>query len=169
MSKLHIANYFESERLSCRAGEAMTQGMVIKLESDGAGGRRAMKLANSDSAKLVVGTYGVAFKVSADPFQVTSSTVNADSGADLGSRIVAISSGDDIVQVSRPAILEYTADLLHDSLNPAAGGATPAVEANLEIKDSKWCAVGTSGAIASPIAGRVHRTFGTRVQIRLVI
>jgi hypothetical protein len=167
MSKLHIANYFEADRRSVRAGEAMDLGSVITITDNGSGGRVAMKVTSAGQA--VSGIVGVAFKVSADPLQVTASTVNADSGADLGSRIVTIASGDAIVEVRRGAILEYTADLLHDSLNPAEGGATPAVGTALSVKDGKWCTAATSSAITPTDAvAKVYRTFGTKVLIELV-
>jgi hypothetical protein len=169
MSKLHIANYFEADRRSVRAGEAMDLGSVITITDNGSGGRVAMKVTSAGQA--VSGIVGVAFKVSADPLQVTASTVNADSGADLGSRIVTIASGDQIVEVRRGAVLEYTADLLDDSLNPAADtpGTTPDVGDILHIKAGKWCEVGASGAVipATPIA-KVYRTFGTKVLVELV-
>lgn len=165
--KLHIANYFDADRRSAKAGEDIGIGDVIKIEDDGVGGRRAMKA--TVIADLVPGTCGVAFKVSADPLQVTASTVNADSRADLGSRIVTILSGDQMVEVRRGAILEYSADLLDASLDPARGGTTPSVGAQLNVKASKWCAVGTSGQVipAAPIA-KVFRTFGTKVLVELL-
>lgn len=167
MAKLHIANYFDAPRFSIKAGEAMELGMVITASDDGKGGRVAKKVTAAN--QLVAGTMAVAFKVSADPQQVTASTVNADSRADLGSRIVTIASGDGIVEVRKGAILEYTADLLDDSLNPAAGGTTPSVGDSLSVKGAKWCAAGAAGALApsAPVA-KVYRTFGTKVLVELI-
>lgn len=165
--KLHIANYFDADRRSARAGEAIGLGEVIKISDDGVGGRRAMKV--TQISDLVPAVCGVAFKVSAEPLAVTSSTVDADSGASLGSRIVTIASGDQMVEVRRGAILEYTADLLDASLDPARGGTTPVVGASLHVKAAKWCAVGTASAIvpAAPVA-KVFRTFGTKVLVELI-
>lgn len=160
----HIANYYDAPRYSARAGETMTIGMVVKVSLFGTGERKLMKLLDADSAELVAGKYGVVAKVSGEPNLVDTSTAPAR----LGSRVISIASGDHVVEVRRGAIMEYTADLLHASLNPGSGGATPAVGDALGIKDSLWCTAATGGAITSPVAGRVFRTFGTRVLVELV-
>jgi hypothetical protein len=83
--------------------------------------------------------------------------------------LVTIASGDQVVEVRSGAIIEYSADLLDDSLNPAAGGATPTVGDALSMKGSKWCSAGAGGALTptSPVA-RVFKVFGTRVLVELL-
>lgn len=162
---LHIANYFDSSRRTAIAGEAIPLGSVIKLSAAPNGDRLAQVVADADSALLVAGNYGVAMKISTERLQVTK-TSNVPQ--DWGSRLVTIASGDAIMEVARGAILEYDPSLLHTSLNPAAGGALPAVGAALAVKGGKFCAAGTSGAIASPVIARVHGLVGSKVRIELV-
>lgn len=166
MSLVHIANYFDAPRGTCTAGAALDQGGVIYLSPDGSGGRKA--LAPTAGAQLLAGNYGVVLKISADPFQVTASTVNADSGRDLGSRLVTIASGDKVVEVGPGAIIEYHASMLHSSLDPSRSGATPAVGAALAVKDGLWADAGAASAITTPVIGRVHKTFGTKVLVKVV-
>lgn len=160
----NIANFFEADRRSARAGETMSQGMIVKVSNFGSGERKLMKVGNSDSALLVSGNYAVVCKFSTDPGQVNTSTAPSR----LGSRITTISSGDHVVEVRRGAIMEYSADLLDASLDPARSGTTPAVGDALEIVGSLWCKVGTGSAITSPIIGRVFRVFGTQVLVELL-
>ena len=162
---LHIANFYDSSRRTAIAGEAIPLGSVIKLSAAANGDRLAQVVADADSALLVAGNYGVAYKISTEQLQVTK-TSNVPQ--DWGSRLNTIVSGDAIVEVARGAILEYDPSLLHNSLNPAQGGALPAVGAALAIKGGKFCAVGTSGAIASPVIARVHGLVGSKVRIELV-
>lgn len=162
---LHIANYFDASRRTAIAGEAIPLGSVIKLSAAPNGDRRALVVADADSALLVPGNYGVALKISTLQLQVTESN---NVPAEFGTRLVAINSGDAIIEVARGAILEYDPSLLHNSLNPAQGGALPAVGAALAVKNGKFCAVGTSGAIASPVIARVHGLVGSKVRIELV-
>lgn len=161
---INIANYFDADRRSAKAGETITMGMVVKVSDWGNGERKLLALTDSDSALLVNGKYGVAYKVSADPQQVASSTAPSS----LGSRLVTISSGDAVVEVRRGAIIEYSADLLHSSLDPARGGTTPTVGQDLAIKSSQFCTTATGSAITSPIVARVFRVFGTKVLVELI-
>lgn len=161
---LHISNFFEAQRFSCTAASAMGMGAIIKISDDGTGNRKATLLANTDSALLLSGKYGVAYKVSTDPFQVNSSTAPTF----LGDRVVTINSGDAIVEVRKGAIIEYSADLLDASLDPARSGTTPSVGDALAIVNALWCAVGTASSIASPVVGRVYDTHGTLVLVELV-
>lgn len=161
---IHIANFLESDRLSAKAGETMTQGMVVKVRSDLKGGRELMKVANGDSALLVAGNYAIIYKVSTEAAQVISSTAPAA----LGDRTVTIVSGDQVVEVRRGAKVEYTADLVDASLDPARAGTTPTPGDKLEIVGALWCKAGTSSSITSPICGRVLRVFGTNFVVELV-
>lgn len=153
---IHIANFYDADRRTavCAQTGGLTMGMLIKVSDDGAGGRKALQVQDADTALLVAGNYGIAYKVVADAFQVNSSTANATL---TGSRIVTIASGDNIVEVRRGAIVEYSADLLHSSLDPARSGALPVVGAALAIKSGQWCTTGTGGAITSPVCGRVYQ------------
>lgn len=160
----HIANYYDAPRYSARAGETMTVGMIVKVDPYTGGERKLMKLLDGDAAELVAGAYGVVAKVSGEPNLVDTSTAPSR----LGSRIIAIASGDHVVEVRAGAIMEYTADLLHDSLDPAAGGLTPVATQALGVKDSLWCAASVGSAITSPVIGRVFRVFGTRVLVELL-
>lgn len=153
---LHIANLLEADRRTATAGETMDMGMVVKVQSDNAGGRYLMKLADGDSALAVSGNVGVVYKVGTDAFQVDSSTVPTE----FGSRLVTIASGDLVVEVRKGAILEYSLDLLHSSLT-SSGVQNCIPGEKLEIKDSTFCKAGTSGAITSPIVGRCYGLRGT--------
>lgn len=162
---INVANYFGSDRRSAKAGEAITLGMVVKISDDGTGFRKALKLLDADSAFLVGGLYGVAYKVSVDPNQVGSTST---APASTGDRTISIASGDYMVEVSRFAVIEYSPDLLHASLDPARSGATPVAGQVLAIKSSQWCTAATASAITSPIVGRVFRVHATKVLIELV-
>jgi hypothetical protein len=163
--KLHIANYEDADRRSVLAGEDMPLGAVIKISGTNADEDRvAMKLADADSALLLPGKYAVSFKVSSDPLQVSSSTAPAF----LGDHTVSISSGDQMVEVRRGAILEYDPSLLDDSLNPDNAGTLPNVGDALGIKGSLFCDAGVGGAITSPVIARVYDVVGGKVRIELV-
>lgn len=166
MTRMHIANYFDADRFTCRAGEDMDPGDIIRIEDDGAGGRRAMKV--TQQSDLVAGNWGVVMKVSADPLQVVASTVNTDSRADLGDRIITISSGDDVVQVNN-GIIEMPAEEVDASLDPARSGTLPSVGDALAVVSAKWCDAGAGGAITTPVVGRVYRVFGTKILIKQVL
>ena len=160
---IHVANLFEADRRTALAAEAITQGMLIKISDDGNGVRKALKVADADAALLVPGNYGVAYKVTSDEFEVSSSTVLDDQ-----SRVLAIASGDAIVELGRGSKIEYSADLLHSSLDPARSGATATVGQTLAVKSAQWCTTGTGSAITSPVVGRVHAVRGTTVVIELL-
>lgn len=161
--KLHIANFYDAQRHTAVAGEAIALGAVIKIVNQN-GARKALTVADADAALLVAGNYGVAFKVPTEPLSVTTTTAPAA----WGNRTLTIASGDYIVQVDRGAILEYDVALLHDSLNPNNGGALPAAGAALGVKGGKFCTAATSGAITSPVVGRVFDIIGSKVRIQLV-
>lgn len=174
--KISIANYYDADRRTAVAGEDIPLGAVIKISAGAVGVsgsplRKANIVANADAALLVAGNYGVAFKVSGDPLAVTASTVTADSGKDLGSRIVSIKSGDLMVEVRKGAILEYDPGLLHSSLDPARAGTLPTVGQALGVLGGLFAtaAATTSGSgITSPVIARVYNTQGGKVRVELV-
>lgn len=166
---IHIANYLDADRRSATAGEAITMGMVCKVSDAGDGTRKLLKLGDSDSASVVSGKWGVAYKVSTDAAQVDTTDLTAAQLAKFGDRRVTIASGDAIVEVRKGAIISYSLDLLHDSLNPDEGGTLPEAGDALEIKGSQWCEVGTSGAVTT-LAGRCYGLAegNTKVLVELV-
>jgi hypothetical protein len=162
-----IANYYDADRRSARATEDIAaQGMVVKVSNSG-GERMLTKLADADAALLVPGNYGVVYKVSTDALQVVESAASANATV-TGDRIVKIRSGDDVVEVRRGAICEYSADLLHASLDPARAGTTPVAGEALAIKGSQWCDAAEVGAIISPVVGRVFQVRGTSVLVEIL-
>jgi hypothetical protein len=164
MSYLHIANYFECDRVSAVANSALVIGSVCKVTDDGKGQRLLTPL--TATGDLVKGKYCIVTKESVDPFEVTDSTIPATLA---GNRIVTIASGDNVLELRRGVKVEYSADLLDDSLNPANGGATPLVGDQLAIKGSKWAASGASGVVGSSAGtGEVFRVFGTHVIVELL-
>ncbi len=166
---IHIANYFEADRRSATAGEDMDLGVVTVASPDGTGQRELNKL--TTQAEVKAGKVGIAFKVSADPQQVTASTVNADSNLDFGTRVVSIKEGDQIVEVRQGAMVEYDISLLDDSLNPDEAGTLPVVAQALAINpvNSKFCKADVVGAIVAPVFGIVFEVRGTRkVVVELV-
>lgn len=163
MSKLHVANFYDAPRWTVKAGASLAEGQVIRIVNQN-GVRTALPVADGDAALLVAGNYGVAFKVNADPLGVATSTAPAA----FGDRTLQLNSGDFIVQLDRDAIVEYDVSLLHDSLNPNEGGALPVAGAALAVKDGLFCAVGTGGAIASPVVGRVFDILGSKVRVIIV-
>jgi hypothetical protein len=64
--------------------------------------------------------------------------------------------------------VEYPADLLDATLDPARSGTTPKVGDKLEIVGSLPCKAGTASSITSPIVLRVTRVFGTSVVVELL-
>lgn len=159
MGYFSIANFWEADRRTARAGESMQQGAVVKVLDWGDGQRKLMKLTTGDTP--AVGAYGVAYKVGTDPNQVESSTANTTL---LGTRTVSIVSGDYVVEVRPRAILEYSTDLLHSSLS-----TIQAVGTALGILAGQWCTAATGSAVTAPVCGRIFRYFGaSRVLIELV-
>lgn len=153
----NIANFWEADRRTARAGETMGQGNVVIVSDWGDGQRKLLKL--TTGASPVAGAYGVVYKVAAETYQVESSTA----ASFTGSRITTIASGDYVVEVRPRAILEYSADLLDASL------ATPQpVGTALGVLSGKWCTTATGSAVTSPVMGRVFRNFGTRTLIELL-
>lgn len=157
---LTIANFYEADRRTAVAGEAIAMGAVIKISDDGKGARKANTVQDADAALLVAGKYGVALKVSNDPLQVSSSTVPSE----MGSRIVAINSGDFIVEVRKGAILEYDVSLLDASIT----AANVVVGEALAVKSGKFCKSNVAGAITSPVIGRVFNVHNGKVRVELV-
>lgn len=145
-----IRNYTEADRYTVVADVNMAVGQVIKVVNNN-GLRHAALLADTDAASIKVGMYGISFKVSADPYQVSRTTAPSFTGI----RTVSILAGDNIVLVT-DAFIEFDPSLLHSSLDPARGGALPAVGDTLAIKGSLLCTAATVGAITTPVIARVH-------------
>lgn len=165
MSLFHVANLMDAPRQTVRAGQDIALGAVIRIVNQG-GIRTALQVADGDAALLVAGNYGVAFKVNTDPLGVSSSTAPAAFGDRALDQPL---SGEYIVQVDRNGIVEYDASLLHDSLNPDAGGTLPVAGAALGVKNGIFCAAsGVSGAITSPVVGRVFELVGSKVRVIVV-
>lgn len=171
MDILHIANLFEAPRDSATAKTAIAMGAVVTVEPDADGSQKQLKLA-TQASDLVEGLWGIAWKVSADPDQVASSTTNADIGWDAaGDHVVKIAAGDQIVHVGVGARVDYPCSLLDASLDPARAGAQPAVGAKLAINpaNSLWCGAAVVGAITDPVCGVVIERRGSdHVVIQLV-
>lgn len=167
---IHIANYMDSDRRTATAGEDMPLGCVTVHTPDAAGlQRKLMKITSAGDIKP--GRVGIAFKVSADPRQVTSSTVNADSGLDFGTRVVSIKEGDMIVEVRRGAMVEYDVSLLDATLDPARAGVLPVVgeELGIDPATALFCKNNKAGAIVAPVLGVVFELRGSKkVVVELV-
>lgn len=158
-----VANYFDADRRSALAGEDLPLGAVCAVTTNAAGDRVMTKVAAGGDLK--VGAYALALKVSADPLQVDVSSVPVEL---LGSRIVAISSGDAIVECRRGTIMSYDPSLLDASLDPARGGTLPSGTDALAIKNGLPCSVGASGAITTPVVLKYYNTVGGKINIELV-
>lgn len=170
MSLLHIANYFEAPRLTVNAAVDLDLGEVIKVVTGAVTGARYAQRVTAAADVQKAGQWGVAMKISADPFQVSSSTVSSA----LGDRIVTIASGDAIVQVGAGAIIEFHRSLFHDSLDPDRSGVLPVVGDSLGVATSSSKARFSSAASSSLTnvgttihVARVFRTFGTKVLVQL--
>jgi hypothetical protein len=163
MSKIHIANFRDSDRATVRAWADLDLGDVIRIVDDGVGGRAALPV--TALGHLVTGRYAVAMKFSADPEAVQESTVDDDSGASLGSRIVSISSGDFIVACGPGAILEYPEEELDASVTTSTVDAGDFLA--IKSSSSKFCTQ-ASGDITAKVVGQVHSTFGTRILVRVL-
>jgi hypothetical protein len=158
---INIAQFFEADRLSVTAGEAMAQGQVVSLENNG-GLRKVMIVDNAND--LVPGGAGVVVKFSTDPDAVDSSTAPSS----WGSRIETIALGDDVVLVS-DGYITYDAADVDATLDPDRGGVLPTVKQRLGIKAGKWSTVGASGAIATPTIARVWEVAGKKITIKLTV
>jgi hypothetical protein len=163
MSQLvHIANYFEADRISATAGSAMVAGDVVALEANADGSRRVTLV---DAAlDLRTAGYGVVMKVSTDPLATASSTA----AAKTGNRVSSIASNDDVVLVGAGAYIEYDVSLLDASLDPARSGVLPTTGALLGIRNAKFSTLAAAGAITDPVVARVVEVFGgNKVRIKL--
>lgn len=169
---LQVTNWKYADIGTGVAAAAIAQGAICKV-TDSSGKRLLTQLLDTDDALVGVagisltGNFAVAMKISTDANEVTSSTVPAR----LGTRIPAIATGDVIMEIRRGAKLEYSADLVDASLDPARAGATPAVGDSLGIKGGLWstfAAATPTGIQPSPAVARVHKVFGTNFVVELV-
>jgi len=158
--KVHVANYYESSRLSAIAGEAMPVGAVCKITNNG-GVRTLLKLLDGDT--ITPGKYCVALKVSADPYQVDSTTVPTFTG----DRTVSISTGDAVVAVTK-AIIEFDASVVHASLDPARGGTLPAPLDVLAVKGGLLCTAATAGANVTGQVFTCYEVLGTKIRVEMI-
>lgn len=163
-----ILNYFDADRRSVSAGEAMTIGDVVKVVVSGTS-RSVTKLGDADDALALPGNVGVVFKVSTDPNQVVESAASANAAV-TGDRIPSIASGDAVVICRAGTIIEYNASELDDSLNPDAAGVLPTVGQDLGVSGSKFAtiAAATAAGIASPVIARCYQVIGSKVAVELV-
>lgn len=163
----HVVNFKYADMETATAGAAMNIG-DIGLVTEGASGaiREVNPIGDTDDALVLEGNVGVVIKFPADALEVATSTA----APSTGDRVPSIALGDLVVLVGKGAILEYDADELDNSLNPAQSGTTPTVGDDIGISSSKFSDIATavSAGIAVPVIARVHRTFGTKVQIKLV-
>jgi hypothetical protein len=158
----NIANFYDADRRSAKAGETLVNWQLVKVSDYGDGQRKLMSLLDADAAQVTAGKFAVVAKFTAEPNLVQSSTVPAR----LGSRMVAIAAGDDVVEVKKGAIIEYAMSELDASLDTARAGTAPAVEDVLHAKSGLFCKVGTVGALAQTV-GTVYKVFGTKVLIKV--
>lgn len=157
---VNIANYFEADRISAAAGEAMSVGMVVSLENV-AGQRKLMKV--DAAGDLVPGKYGVVMKFSVDPRAVDSSTTPAE----WGTRLTSIANLDDVVLVGAGAYIQFDAADLDASLDAGRGGAYPAVGDRLGVKAAKFSTMGAASAIITPTVARVYEVAGTLITVKI--
>lgn len=166
---LHIANFADADRRTAVAGEVLALGVVtIASENVATGARKLMRV--TAAAQMKVGVTGVALKVSADADAATASTVNTDTAANTGSRIVTIAAGDLIIECRRGSIMHFDVSLLDASLDPARAGVLPNPGEALGVHPTNglFCSLGTAGAFLVPVFGVCHETFGTtKVRIEL--
>lgn len=163
MSKVHIANFRDAPRFTVQALADMDLGDVMFIQDDGAGKRAAIPL--TAVGQLKAGKYAVAMKFSADSEAVQESTANTDSGRDLGSRIVSISSGDFIVACMAGSILEYPQSELDISITP--GTVDVGTYLAIDSATSKF-ATQASGDITSVSIAQVYQTFGTKILVEIL-
>ena len=151
---MHISNFFECDRLSAVAGEAMSTGMIVKVSDTGKGERKLMKLLDADTP--AAGAYAIVTKELVDPNEVDATTA----GADTGIRTVSIASGDPVLELRKGVKVRMSLDLLHSSLDPNRAGTLPAVGDTVLVKGSQFCKNNVAGAVATVIA-KVLRVYGS--------
>ncbi len=163
----HVVNFKYADMETATAGAAMNIG-DIGLVTEGATGdiRQVDPIGDTDDLLVLEGNVGVVIKFPADALEVATSTAQPSTG----DRVPSIATGDLVVLVGKGAILEYDADELDDSLNPGQGGTTPTLGDDIGISSAKFSDIATavSAGIAVPVIARVHKLFGTKVQIKLV-
>lgn len=162
---IHVANYFECERRSAVASAAIPLGSVCVATQGANSATRSVAVAVTDADLAKTGQVSIVIKVSNDPLQVDSTTVPTE----LGSRLVAIKTGDAVVECRAGAIVAYDPSLLDASLDPARAGALPTVGQALGVKAGLPCTLGAGGGalIAAPIL-KVYDIVGGKVRIQLL-
>ena len=160
---IHVTNWKYADIGTGVAAADMDQGTIC-LVSNSSGKRLLTPVLDTDDANTLAGVYCIAMKIGTDADQVDSSTANVTV---TGDRTVNIKANDVIMEVRRGAKVEYSADLLDDTLNPAQGGTTPVAGATLGILGGKWCAVG-SNALTGVRIGVVDHVRGTNVVVELL-
>ncbi len=170
---MQIANLYDAPRWTGIAATDLDLCEVVKVTTGAVTGQRYLARVTASGDVQKPGLWGVAWKVSSDPYQVSTSLSTVPTR--LGSRVVTILSGDAIVQVGVGAIIEVDASMLHSSLDANNSGVTPTVGQSLGIATSGSKAKFSTAASTS-LAGvgttihvaRVFRTFGTKLLIELV-
>lgn len=160
---IHVANWYDADRRSALAGSAFALGSVC-VATAGAKGDRVVNPVASDADIAKTGAVSIVIKVSSDPLQVDASTVPSE----MGTRIVTIKSGDQVVECRPGSIVEYHPSLLDASLDPARAGTLPTVGQSLGVKGGLPCALGAASAlVAAPIL-KVYDVVGGKVRVELL-
>ena len=165
---LHVANFYECDRISAVAAAGLTVGMVVTVTDDGAGQRLLTQMANG--AAIVKGCYAIVAKELVDPYEVVASTATADTGF----RTVSINAGDNVLELRRGVKAEYSPDMFDASLDPARSGTLPTVGQQLGVKNGLWCtttvatASGNANTTTTPIC-EVTRVFGSGSTAKVVL
>lgn len=159
-----IANFFEAPRYTAVAAVDMPIGSVCKPGQD-ASGKRTLTPVTADADMATPGKVGIAIKVSQDPLQVDSTTVPIEY---LGSRLVTIKAGDNIVECRRNSIVGYDPSICDASLDPARGGALPTAGTKLGVKGGLPCATGAASALIVNDVLICHSILGGKILVELV-
>lgn len=157
-----VLNWYDADRRTAVADEAMALGDVVKVVVAASDGQRHVtKLGDTDDALAVAGNVGVVFKVAGTDDSVQSSTASAKTG----DRTVTIAANDLVVLLRGGAIIEYNISELDASLS------APTVGQTLGVSGSKFATVAaaTSAGIVSPVIGRVYAVNGTKCAIEIVL
>lgn len=150
-----VRNWTEAPRYSATYAASETAilqvGSVVKIVDDGTGNRR-MELfsVSGDSAFLKPSRFGLAYKVSTDPYQATRTTAPDFTGI----RLVQIYPGDSALVVYGESIVDLDPSILDATLDPSRSGVLPAVGDVIGVNpvNGLLCKNNLTGAIISPVA-----------------